>query len=101
MISETTIIPANKMIDFALTNAKSVDPNVKEVRRGSRLVNGIRMSFAEYAGTVDNTPFVFYGHFYSDDAGTIQILGWTHRDMLESYRAKIDAFVSGFYLGRK
>jgi hypothetical protein len=100
VISEPAQVPFEKTADIALRNARAVDANAKEVRRGSRLVNGVRMAFSEYEATVNNIAVVFYGHYYSDDAGTIQVLGWSTRDLIDSYRDKIDGFVSGFQIRR-
>jgi hypothetical protein len=59
IIAESTLLPVDKLVDLAISNAQSVDPKAKEIRRGTRRVNGIRMSFAEYSGTSQNIPFVF------------------------------------------
>jgi hypothetical protein len=101
VISEPLLVPIDKMADVALANARSVDPKASEIRRGFRLVNGLRVAFLEYAATIENYPIIFYAHFYSDDAGTLQIIGWSSKTTIESYRSKIESFVSGFYLGRR
>jgi hypothetical protein len=96
VIPETTEIPLDKLAEIALMNAQSVDPQAVEVKRGTRLVNGLRFSFLEFDATVDKMPVRYYGHYYADDAGTVQILGWCLRDFFDSYRDNIESFVSGF-----
>jgi hypothetical protein len=100
VIAERVQIPIEKLEDVALTNAKNADPNARVVKRGWRLVNGQRLLVLEIDLTVQNVPFVFYGHYYSGSIGTIQIVGWTGKNLLEEYRVAIDAVVSGFQVGR-
>jgi hypothetical protein len=95
IIAEKAEIALDKMFGIALANARKVDPSASEVRRGWRLVNGAKVSFLEFDATLNNLKVRYYGHYYSDDEGTIQILGWCLRDVIESYRDKIEGVVSG------
>jgi hypothetical protein len=101
VITERLEIPMESMADIMLANAKSVDPNAKIVRRGSRTVNGLRMLFLEIEGSTSGVPFSYYEHYYSDSFGTIQIVGWTGRSLLNEYRDTIERMVSGFEVRRR
>jgi len=96
VIAEKVEIPLEKMADVAVENARKLDPNARETQRGYRTVNGRRMLFVEFEATANNLPITYYGHYYSDSSGTVQIIGWTHRTIIDSYRDDIEAFVSGF-----
>ena len=96
VIAEKVEIPIEKMVDIALENARKLDPKAKETQRGYRTVNGRRMLFVEFEATANNLPITYYGHYYSDSSGTVQIIGWTHRTIIDAYRDDIEAFVSGF-----
>ncbi len=50
----------------------------------------------EYETTVGSVPFVFVANFFSDTSGTVQIIAWTGRNLLDDYRETIERFVSGF-----
>ncbi len=39
---------------------------------------------------------VFQGYYYSGTQGTVQVLTWTHRGVLEEYRADFEEFLNGF-----
>jgi hypothetical protein len=101
VIAEKAEIPLDKMFGIALANARKFDPAVKEVRRGWRLVNGTKLALLEFDATVNSVNVRYYAHYYSDDNGTVQILGWCMRDVIDSYRDKIDSFVSGFEIRKK
>ena len=55
----------------------------------------------EYETTVGGVPFVFVGHFFSDTSGTVQIIAWTGRNLVDDYRDTIERFVSGFEVSRR
>ena len=95
VIQERAEIPIESMPDLAIVNAKKVDPSTKELARGTRLVNGRKLQFAEYQSELKGVPFIFYSHFYSDPSGTIQVIGWTAKNLLATHRGTIEAFVSG------
>ena len=98
LIAERVEIPLEKMAEIALDNVRKVDPKVRETQRGWRTVNGKRMLYLEFEATVDNLPISYYGHYYSDSSGTVQIIGWTHRTVIDAYRDDIERFVSGFQI---
>ena len=100
VIAERVQIPIENLEDIALTNARTVDPNARVVKRGWRLVNGQRLMVLEIDLTLEKVPCAFYGHYYSGNSGTIQIVGWTAKNLLDEYRSAFDAVVSGFHLGR-
>lgn len=101
VIEERIQIPLEVMPEVALANAREVDPNATAIRQGSRVVNGVRMFFMEYETTVGGVPFVFVGHFFSDTSGTVQIIAWTGRNLVDDYRDTIERFVSGFEVSRR
>lgn len=96
IISERIQIGLEKLADIGVMNAQKVDPNVTVTRRGSRLVNGLEMAVREFEATIEGIPFTFYVHYYSDAAGSIQLVGWTGRSLVTEHRPLIEQFVSGF-----
>jgi hypothetical protein len=101
IISERIEIPLDKMADFALENAKSVDPNTKVTRQAWRNVNGQRCLYLEMEATIKGIPFIFIGHYFSDSSGTIQIMGYTSRNLTNEFRPLIDAFISGLQVSAR
>jgi hypothetical protein len=98
VITESAVITLDDLEKVALDNARSVDPSAKIVSRSFRIVNGVRMMVLRFDATVDKAPLAFYGHYYSDRSGTLQIIGWATHSLFESARPIIEGFVSGFQL---
>ena len=96
VISERVEIPIDKFGDVALANVRKADPNARETQRGWRTVNGKRLLYLEFEATLNNLPITYYGHYYSDPSGSVQIIGWTHKTVIDAYRDDIEMFVSGF-----
>lgn len=100
VVTERSELPLTSMPEIALTNAKTADPNAKVVRKGWRTVNGARVLVLQIDATYGGVPIVFLGHYYSDKAGTIQVVGWFTRNLLDQHRGTIDSVVSGFQIRR-
>ena len=98
VIPERLQIGIERLVALGLANAQKADPGAKVTRRGSRRVNKLDTMFQEIEVTVDQMPLTFYGHYYSDTAGSIQLVGWTGRSLLAEHRSTIEQFVSGFQL---
>jgi hypothetical protein len=101
VITERLEIPQDSMEKIVLTNAQSVDPSAKVTRRGVRQVNGQRMLVLEIETTTKGIPFIIYSHNFSDKAGTLQIIAWTGKNLLNEYRSTVDSFVAGFEVRRE
>ena len=100
MIAERTQISYDALEKMALTNARNADANARIAKKGWRMVNGEKLMVLEIEATSSGVPFVFYGHYYAGPAGTIQIVGWTAKNLLDEHRVTFDALVAGFQLKR-
>lgn len=98
IIAERLPIDLEKIAQIGLVNIRKVDPQAAVTRRGSRRVNGLPMVLREFDVTTEGLQLVFYGHYYSDAAGTVQLIGWTGKNLIDEHRAIIESFVSGFQL---
>jgi hypothetical protein len=100
VITERIQVPIEKMADIVLANARNADPNAKIVRQGYRNVNGLRMLYVELQATVAGIDVATLTHCYSDASGTVQLMGFTGRNLMNEARAPIEQFVSGFSVAR-
>lgn len=87
--------PLEALPEQAFARARTQDPMSRLVRRGSRIVNGRRMLVQEWQTTVDGVPMLYMGHFFSDAAGTFEVIAWTTGQATPERRALIDGFVAG------
>jgi hypothetical protein len=96
VFGERVEIPLDKYEDMIVGDMRPNAPDAKVVRRGYRMVNGQRMLLLEIEATAKGIPFTFYTHCWSDGQGTVQIMGWSGRNVMKEFRPIIEAFVSGF-----
>ena len=54
------------------------------------------MLFHEVEATVSGVNLVFYAHFFSDTKGSIQIVGWTGKNLIDEARKTIENFVAEY-----
>ncbi len=101
VISERIQIAIEQLAEIGVMNARKADPNTAVTRRGTRRVNGLEMALREFEATVVGIPLTFYVHYYSDPAGSIQLVGWTGRSLVDEHRPLIEQFVAGFEVARR
>jgi hypothetical protein len=86
VIAKRLQIDAAHLPDVALGNAKSASPDVKIVSTSWHTVNGLRPLVLRLDGTINGIRSSFYSQVYSDEAGTVQLAGWTGTNLFEEYR---------------
>ena len=96
LISEKVEIPIENLIDIAIENAKSVSPDVKVVKREYRNVNGVQVLLMQLVGTIQGVKFTYYGYYYSNSNGTIQLIAYTSENLFNEYLDEIELFLNGF-----
>jgi len=80
----------------AVENARSVAPDIRVLKEGDRVVNGVTVSYMEMVGTIQGIPFTYLGNYYSGSTGSVQVIGYTSQDLVEKYRVNIDELINGF-----
>ena len=81
LVVERSEIPIQAMYEIAITNAQSVDPEIRATLQGSRSVNGIQFEFQEMEAAMGGVPFTFQSTTiviqmarFRSSAGPLQIL---------------------------
>jgi S1-C subfamily serine protease len=100
IIAERTQMTFEGLEAQVVANARTADPQARIARKGWRTVNGERVMVLEIEATVTGIPIVYYGHYYTGTIGTIQIVGWTSRNLLDEHRVLFDGVASGLQIGR-
>ena len=99
LITERGEIPVEAMVRLIRQNMVVAGAqDVEGIRSGKRLVGGIELGYSETLATVEGVPFIYLAHVFSSERGTIQILGWTTRNLYTEHKATIERFVAGFHL---
>jgi hypothetical protein len=96
LISEKMEIPLETLKSIAIENAKSTAPDVKVVKEEYRNVNGVQVLMMQMTGTIQGVKFTYYGYYYSNSNGTIQLLTYTGENLFSNYLNDIEEFLNGF-----
>ena len=95
LISEKVEIPLDALRKIAIDNGRSVAPDLKVVKEEYRMVNGIKVLLLEMHGTMQGIKFAYYGYYYSNERGTVQLITYTSQNLLKTYRKECNAFLNG------
>ncbi|MFT6385124.1 MAG: hypothetical protein ACJAQR_001964 [Bacteroidia bacterium] len=96
LISEKMQIPIETLKGIAIENAKSAAPDIRVIKEEYRNVNGIQVLMMQMTGTIQGVRFTYYGYYYSNSNGTIQLLTYTGESLFNDYLADIELFLNGF-----
>ncbi len=95
LISEKLELPVESLADIAFDNAKSAAPDIKIIEKEYRTVNGVKVIMLRMSGTIQGIKFTYYGYYYSNSEGTIQLLAYTSTSLFNEYKKEIKAFLNG------
>jgi len=94
-ISERIGVQFESLRSVALANAKAVAPDAEITFDEMRVVNGAKLLCLQIRGTIQSIRFVYFGYYYSSNAGTVQLITFTAPNLLEEYRADFEEFLNG------
>ncbi|MCT4622940.1 MAG: hypothetical protein N4A46_04895 [Schleiferiaceae bacterium] len=96
LISEKIEIPLETLKDIALENARSVAPDIEVSKEEYRTVNGQKVLCMQMDGTIQGMKISYYGYYFSNENGTIQLLAFTGQNIFKSKLKEIEEFLNGF-----
>jgi hypothetical protein len=96
LISEKIQIPIETLKGIAIENAKGAAPDIKLTKEEYRNINGIQVLMLQMSGTIQGMRFTYYGYYYSNSNGTIQLLAYTGENLFNDYQNDIELFLNGF-----
>lgn len=95
LISEKIEIPLETLKDVAIHNAESVSTYFRVSKQEYRNVNGIQVLMLEMIATIENIDFVYYGYYFSNSNGSVQLLTYTSNNLKDNYLTDIEALLNG------
>ncbi len=95
LIAEKTQVSIESLKTIAINNAKSVSPDIKVIKEESRNVNGIQVFLMQMSGTIQGIRFTYYGYYYSNANGTIQLLTYAGENLFPKFLGDMEEFLSG------
>lgn len=97
-ISEKIEIPVESLSEIAFTNAKNVAPDMKVISKEYRIVNGQKVICMHMNGTLQGMKFSYFGYYFSNEKGSLQLLMYTSQNLLKSYMSEVERFLNGMEL---
>jgi len=101
MISERIGLTTDMLKNAAVANAKKVMPDVKIVSEEKRVVKGKEVLCLKLTGTLQGTPFIYYGYYYGGSEGTLQVLTYTAANIFDDFKQDFDDFLNGTQIGQE
>lgn len=96
LIAEKIPIPIETLKGIAIENAKNAASDIKVIKEEYRTVNGIQVFMMRMSGTIQGMRFTYYGYYYSNSNGTIQLVTYTSENLFNDYLIDIELFLNGF-----
>jgi hypothetical protein len=95
MISEKTQIDLDKMPEIALENAQKASLDAKIISAEYRMVNTKKILCLQIQGTISGIKFVYFGYYYSNANGTIQLISYTSKQFFTGLQKELEDFLNG------
>ncbi|MFI0490513.1 hypothetical protein [Flavobacterium sp.] len=95
IVTEKTQIDLVNMRQIALLNAQKASMDIKETSAEYRIVNNIKVLCLKFKGTVKGIKFVYFGYYYSNSNGTVQLLSYSSQQYFDSIQKELENFLNG------
>jgi len=98
MIAERIEIPIESLAQIALQNAQKQSADIYIVKQEYRMVNGKKVLLMQMNGTVKGIKFSYYGYYYSNPGGTVQMVTYTSQNLFQDQVANAEELLNGLAL---
>ena len=95
MIAEKTSIDLEIMREIALSNAQKASLDVKEINAEYRTVNKLKVLCLQLSGTIKSMKFTYFGYYYSNKNGTVQLVGYTSQKYFDQTKKELENILNG------
>ena len=96
LIAEKIEIPLITLRKIALDNARNAAPDIKVTKEEYRTVNGLKVLLLQMEGTMQGIKVAYYGYYFSDANGTVQLITYTAQSLLPEHVSISEDFLNGF-----
>ncbi|SRR5258706_3190612 len=95
IITEKIEIPLESLKDIAIENAKSVASDIEVSKQEYRTVNNKKVLFMQMNGTTQGVKFSYYGYYFSNANGTVQLVSYTSQKLMTDLSGDAEEFLNG------
>lgn len=96
VIAERVAIPIETLKKMAFENAQTMDPNIEITYEESIEINGEDILVMKMEGNFEGIDVQYFGYYYSGEAGSIQVLTYSEKSLMEEYANEITELLNGF-----
>jgi len=97
-IAERLGMTIEALRDLVISNAKNAAPDIKVVSEQHRKVNGADMLIMRMEGTASGIPITYYGYYWTGEAGTLQVVTFTGKNLFAEYEKDMAELLNGVQL---
>ncbi|MEC4003940.1 hypothetical protein OX283_004675 [Flavobacterium sp. SUN052] len=95
IITEGTQIDLENLRQIALLNAQKASVDVVETSAEYRIVNHKKILCLKFQGTIKGIKFVYFGYYYSNNKGTVQLITYTSQQSFILLEKELENFLNG------
>jgi hypothetical protein len=86
MISEKIGVPLASLRKLVIQNFIQASPDGQVMQADYRMVNGLKVLCMQMKGTMNGIKVYYFGYYYSDEHGTVQLTAITSQTLWNSYK---------------
>jgi len=94
-ITERLPINTETIKKVAVMNAQKAAPDMEVIMEENRVVNGVNVIAMKMKGSMQGLGFVYYGNYYGDKNGAIQLVCYTVDSAFSTYEKDCLNFING------
>jgi hypothetical protein len=100
LIAERVSFSMELLKKAAVANAKKAMPDVKIASEEKRVVKGKELLCLKLTGTVQGTPYIYYGYYYGGSERSLQVVTYTASNLFDEFKQDFDDFLDGTRIGQ-
>ena len=97
MINEKIEMSLENLKDSAFYNFDFAASDARIVNQELRNINGLSVLMLHMEGTIDGFSVFYYGYYFSNDQGTVQLIAYSTTNLYEYYKVEIEKFLNGLF----
>lgn len=100
-LSERLTMSLDALKGVAISNARDAAPDAVIESEEEVIVNGVKMMALKINGSVEGIPFTYYGYYWTGEAGTLQCIAFTGRNLFNEFSKDITELLNGLVITKR
>ncbi len=94
-IAERTAMPLDSLIAVAIQRMQEQDKDARIVSQEDRTISGVQAKQLRIDASPSGIPMAFLGYYYGGNAGAVQVIGYTGRQLFKDYQEDFRELLQG------